>query len=299
MSLTISQQRTERLQQTAKNRQAARANITPSPSPYPYPDLTLPWETILMNQINEVNAATLPQPLTTDVCVFGDPQPFGGAGANTVIPFGTSAPQIFGTGTRMIYYTRIDVSQVVVAAQPATSETTMSAQLATINSEYGLNLQASDIIDGPIADGAGTLNISPSSRLYTGNIALTFSSSAPTPTPVPTPAPSPPATPVAAFTYAVNDDNSQEIAFTDASNDPDHTVTGWAWTFGDTESSTLQNPTHTYAAPGTYVVELVITDTTGTYNDSQTIIVAAGGDDQVDAPPPAPTPSPTPTPSPN
>ena len=33
-------------------------------------------------------------------------------------------------------------------------------------------------------------------------------------------------------------------------------VTSWAWDFGDTNSSTTQNPMHTYAAPGTYTVSL-------------------------------------------
>lgn len=295
MSLTIAQQRTARLQQISKNREeVARANSTPSPtpSPYPYPDLTLPWQTILMNLINEINVATLPQPLTTDVCVFGDPQSFGGSGANTVIPFGTNAPQIFGTGTRMFYYTRIDVSKVVAAGQPATSATTMGAALAAINSEYALNLQASDIIDGPITNGAGTLNISPASRLYTGSKALTFASSNPAPTPVPTPAPSPAVVPTANFVYTASDVNSQEIAFSDTSNDPSHVVTAWAWIFGDSGTSALQSPTHTYAAAGTYSVELSITDSTGTHSVTKSIVVAAGGDDETNASAPTPTPSP-------
>lgn len=281
MSLTIAQQRTERLQNSFKTRQVARANIAPTPSPYPFPDLTLPWQTILMNIINEVNAATLPEQLTTSVCVFGDPQPFGGAGANTVIPFGTNAPQIFGAGTVMIYYTRIDVSKVVAAGQPATAATMMSGALASINSEYALNLQASDIIDSPITNGSGTLNISPASRLYTGNIALTFSSSNVTPTPVPFPAPSPAITPTVNFSYLANGSNPLQLEFTDTSNDPEHVVTAWAWNFGDASgTSTTQNPTYTYAAAGSYTVTLSITDSVGTYNTSKSVVVTA----------PAPTP---------
>jgi len=37
----------------------------------------------------------------------------------------------------------------------------------------------------------------------------------------------------------------------------------WYWAFGDNTSSTEQNPTHTYAATGTYMVELSVTDSTG------------------------------------
>ena len=37
----------------------------------------------------------------------------------------------------------------------------------------------------------------------------------------------------------------------------------WAWDFGDGESSTLQNPTHVYSSPGTYSVQLTVTNATG------------------------------------
>src|SRR5260221_3014303 len=35
-------------------------------------------------------------------------------------------------------------------------------------------------------------------------------------------------------------------------------VTTWAWTFGDGNTSTLQNPTNTYSNPGTYTVTLIV-----------------------------------------
>ncbi len=37
----------------------------------------------------------------------------------------------------------------------------------------------------------------------------------------------------------------------------------WAWTFGDGNTSTLQNPTHTYATFGTFTVKLVVTNAFG------------------------------------
>jgi len=40
-------------------------------------------------------------------------------------------------------------------------------------------------------------------------------------------------------------------------------VTSWLWDFGDGNTSTLQNPTHTYIAQGTYTVKLFITTSTG------------------------------------
>lgn len=47
------------------------------------------------------------------------------------------------------------------------------------------------------------------------------------------------------------------IQFTDVSS---NNVTAWLWDFGDGNTSTQQNPTHTYATPGTYTVTLVVDD---------------------------------------
>ncbi len=44
------------------------------------------------------------------------------------------------------------------------------------------------------------------------------------------------------------------------STDPDGTIVAWAWDFGDGGSSTLADPTHTYAAAGNYTVTLTVTD---------------------------------------
>lgn len=52
------------------------------------------------------------------------------------------------------------------------------------------------------------------------------------------------------------------VAFTDASftSDPAGIQT-WGWDFGDGNTSTLQNPSHTYTCPGAYDVTLTVTDT--------------------------------------
>lgn len=57
--------------------------------------------------------------------------------------------------------------------------------------------------------------------------------------------------------------------FTDLSSDADGTIVAWAWSFGDTNTSTAQNPVHTYAAPGTYTVALTVTDNVGGQNTYQ------------------------------
>ncbi|MFH0945878.1 MAG: PKD domain-containing protein, partial [Planctomycetota bacterium] len=56
------------------------------------------------------------------------------------------------------------------------------------------------------------------------------------------------------------------VTFTDlTSGGP---VTGWSWDFGDTGTSTLQHPTHTYTTSGTYTVSLTVTGPGG--NDTIT-----------------------------
>jgi PKD repeat protein len=68
--------------------------------------------------------------------------------------------------------------------------------------------------------------------------------------------------PTADFTFTTTDLTAD---FTDASSDADGTIVGWDWDFGDGNTSTAQNPSHTYAAAGTYNVTLTVTD-----NDSAT-----------------------------
>ncbi len=53
------------------------------------------------------------------------------------------------------------------------------------------------------------------------------------------------------------------IDFTDTSYGVGATIVGWSWTFGDSGTSTSQNPQHTYASPGPYTVTCTITDSNG------------------------------------
>lgn len=61
------------------------------------------------------------------------------------------------------------------------------------------------------------------------------------------------AAPVARFTTADTLTCSGTVAFRDESI---NTPTAWRWQFGDGSTSTLQHPTHTYTAAGTYAVRL-------------------------------------------
>jgi DNA-binding beta-propeller fold protein YncE len=70
--------------------------------------------------------------------------------------------------------------------------------------------------------------------------------------------------PVAQFYWTPSDPNSLDtIQFTDNSYDPVRAGLSWAWDFGDGSTSTLENPTHQYAADGTYPVHLTVTTPDG------------------------------------
>ncbi|MBC8395376.1 MAG: PKD domain-containing protein [Candidatus Marinimicrobia bacterium] len=53
------------------------------------------------------------------------------------------------------------------------------------------------------------------------------------------------------------------VQFTDQSVDIDGTVVSWSWNFGDGNTSTEQNPSHTYETHGVYDVSLSATDNVG------------------------------------
>ncbi|MGO4689579.1 PKD domain-containing protein [Glaciibacter sp. 2TAF33] len=58
-----------------------------------------------------------------------------------------------------------------------------------------------------------------------------------------------------------------------ASTDPDGTIAGWAWDFGDGGTATGATTTHPYAAAGTYAVVLTVTDNQGLTNSSTKQVV--------------------------
>ena len=80
------------------------------------------------------------------------------------------------------------------------------------------------------------------------------------------------ATPVANFSSSVS---GLTATFTDTSTDSDGTIASRSWNFGDSTSSTTANPSHTYAAAGTYNVSLTVTDNGGASN-SKTQAVTVG-----------------------
>ncbi len=64
--------------------------------------------------------------------------------------------------------------------------------------------------------------------------------------------------PQADFTF--NSSCNGQVQFTDQSL---YNPTSWQWDFGDGNTSTLQNPTHTYASSGIYTVQLIVSNQWG------------------------------------
>jgi PKD repeat protein len=77
--------------------------------------------------------------------------------------------------------------------------------------------------------------------------------------------------PRAAFTTMVS---NLSVIFTDTSTG---SPTAWSWDFGDGNSSTQQNPTHVYAAAGSYQVRLTATNLLGSSVATQFVTVPPGG----------------------
>ena len=82
-------------------------------------------------------------------------------------------------------------------------------------------------------------------------------------------------TPVANFGDTIS---GLTVNFTNSSTDTGGTISSYAWDFGDSSTSTSQNPSHTYAAGGTYNVKLTVTDNLGaTSSKTQAVTVSGGG----------------------
>jgi PKD repeat protein/pimeloyl-ACP methyl ester carboxylesterase len=84
-------------------------------------------------------------------------------------------------------------------------------------------------------------------------------------------------TPAADFTVSTTTGSAPLTAFFDdtSAGGP----TSWAWDFGDGTTDTGPNPTHTYAAPGTYTVALTVTNANGSDTEMKAGYVVVDDDD--------------------
>lgn len=111
----------------------------------------------------------------------------------------------------------------------------------------------------------------------TGNAAVTTDTVTVDPTGPVTPAPN--AKPVADFSSTTSGLNAH---FTSTASDSDGEVVSYAWDFGDGNTSTQANPSHTYSQAGTFDVRLVVTDDDGAQSDAVTKSVTVNEPGQTD-----------------
>jgi PKD repeat protein len=70
--------------------------------------------------------------------------------------------------------------------------------------------------------------------------------------------------PKAEFTFSTGNISIQDVVnMTDASSDPDGTITSWSWDFDDGVTSRAKNPSHAYSQKGEYRIRLTVTDNDG------------------------------------
>lgn len=76
--------------------------------------------------------------------------------------------------------------------------------------------------------------------------------------------------PMANFSFSISE---AEVTFTNTSTNAD----SYEWTFGDTNTSTEENPIHTYSASGSYEVCLLVTNMVGSNNICNTVDISLTG----------------------
>lgn len=81
--------------------------------------------------------------------------------------------------------------------------------------------------------------------------------------------------PVASFTHIIGAAN--QITFTDTTTDSDGSIVQWIWNFGDGNHSSSQNPTHIYAANGSYTVTLIVRDDLNGTDASDPVPITVSG----------------------
>ena len=86
--------------------------------------------------------------------------------------------------------------------------------------------------------------------------------------------PTDPVPPVASFTFNAND---LSVSFANSSQHDDSS----SWNFGDGNSSSDENPSHTYASAGSYQVTLEVTNADGSDSVTETVTVEAPDPDPV------------------
>ena len=135
--------------------------------------------------------------------------------------------------------------------------------------------------DGGSATGVTATHTYAANGTYTVNLTVTDSNGMTNSTTVSVKVASLPTPPPPAKKYPVaviqTEKNGLRVDVSGAKShaDNDATITSYAWTFGDGGSATGVTATHTYAANGTYTVNLTVTDSNGMTNSTTVSVKVA------------------------
>lgn len=126
-----------------------------------------------------------------------------------------------------------------------------------------------DLFNGEQMQGDWTLTVSDNAALDTG----TLNSWSLTITALPDDIDTTPVAPVADFSMEISGLN---VSFSDLSTDANNDIVSWLWDFGDGNTDTAANSSHTYNNAGDYTVSLTVTDSNGLSSTaSQSITLVA------------------------
>ena len=144
-----------------------------------------------------------------------------------------------------------------------TTDLTADFSDASTDSDGSITGWAWDFGDGGISSAQNPSHTYAAGGVYTVTLTVTDNDGATATTNKPVTVPN--FSPTSEFTSRTTD---LTTIFSDASTDSDGAVATWSWSFGDGASSSLQNPTHVYAAAGDYTVTLIVTDNDGASSDT-------------------------------
>jgi PKD repeat protein len=166
-------------------------------------------------------------------------------------------------GTNALYYRAFTPSTNVIGAvrYQATNTSTMNFANASAMYLSGSTLYVGDRTTGnlvKVSFGSGVVSGTPTTVSGPGVDSTSWYARSAFLAPVPG-APNQP--PTAAFTSSCTDNVCDFDA--SGSTDSDGIITSYTWTFGDGDTAASSEPTHTYAASGTFPVTLTVSDNGG------------------------------------
>ena len=148
-------------------------------------DLTQSGPTLIFDLINTANPGLPNGPLSASNVTLGTPaaNTTNGSGDNSQVEVTGIEGQGY-SGTDVFTYNRIDIGAmfttwgISATLSGGSGFTNASDMLTALNAAYSLDLQASDIVDGPIGASSFpdsyTLTIADGSLVYTGTLAVTL-----------------------------------------------------------------------------------------------------------------------------